>query len=160
VIQRIDGLRVAGYSDPFQRLARRGFEAENPKPTPEQQDAFWQWLEPIASRVDIVMVHEPGLAERAIAELRLRPRKREIVFLVGHTHVASLGNRGGVVELNGGSIGAGGTGNLNEHTDYGLARLTYVIKPHFTPLAADLVSIDPDTGSATAERRRLDESKP
>ena len=62
----------------------------------------------------------------------------------------------GVTVVNGGSVGAGGTGNLTEPTDYGIARLIYTTKPAFQPLAADLVSIDPGSGSATARRERLD----
>jgi hypothetical protein len=58
--------------------------------------------------------------------------------------------------VNGGSVGAGGTGNLAEKTPIGLARLTYTADPAFQPLAADLVTIDPGTGSATARRERLD----
>ena len=34
--------------------------------------------------------------------------------------------------------------------------MTYRIKPEFSPLAVDLVQIDPGTGSATANRTRLD----
>ena len=36
--------------------------------------------------------------------------------------------------LNGGSIGAGGSGNLTEHGQYGLGRLVYDAKPAFAPL--------------------------
>jgi hypothetical protein len=60
--------------------------------------------------------------------------------------------------INGGSIGAGGTGNLAEDsTKVGLARLSYATKGGFEPLAADLVGIDPGSGAATARRERLDE---
>jgi hypothetical protein len=34
--------------------------------------------------------------------------------------------------------------------------MTYRLQPSFEPLAADLVQIDPGTGSATANRTRLD----
>ena len=61
--------------------------------------------------------------------------------------------------VNGGSIGGGGTGNLAEEdtTDVGIARVVYTAEPSFRPLAVDLVSIDPSSGSATARRERLDE---
>ena len=35
--------------------------------------------------------------------------------------------------------------------------MSYERDPDFEPLAADLVSIDPGTGAATARRERLDE---
>ena len=61
--------------------------------------------------------------------------------------------------VNGGSIGGGGTGNLADAaTDVGLARLSYSLSGGFSPLAADLVGIDPGTGAATARRARLDEA--
>jgi hypothetical protein len=59
--------------------------------------------------------------------------------------------------LNGGTVGAGGTGNLDETTTIGAARLIYApVDGAVAPLAADLVEIDPGSGSATARRYRLD----
>ena len=85
------------------------------------------------------------------------PPAHPIVFVVGHTHKAELRTQPGVTVVNGGSIGGGGTGNLADvATDIGIARLVYGTAP-FRPLAADLVSIDPGDGSATARRQRLDE---
>jgi hypothetical protein len=66
-----------------------------------------------------------------------------------------------VIEINGGSIGAGGTGNLADApTKLGVARLAYDLFDGFHPLAADLVEIDPGTGAATARRARLDQPAP
>jgi hypothetical protein len=78
------------------------------------------------------------------------------VFITGHTHTASLDTAAGVTVINGGSVGAGGTGNLTEPTEYGLARLIYTTRPEFQPLAADLITIDPGDGSSTARRERLE----
>jgi hypothetical protein len=81
------------------------------------------------------------------------------VFVVGHTHETGLAQEGNVTVVNGGSIGGGGTGNLaDDPTDIGLARLIYDARAGFQPLAADLVSIDPGSGNATARRERLDEA--
>jgi hypothetical protein len=105
------------------------------------------------------MVHEPAVAATALAELRQFPPSHPIVFLVGHTHAASLDRQPSVTILNGGSVGAGGTGNLAERTEIGIARLIYATRPSFDPLAADLVSVDPGTGSSSARRERLDASR-
>ena len=79
------------------------------------------------------------------------------MFVVGHTHTAKVEHdQPGVTVINGGSVGAGGTGNLAEHVDLGIARLIYSTEPAFHPLAADEVTIDPGTGSSTARRTRLD----
>jgi predicted phosphodiesterase len=157
MIVDVNGLRVAGYSDPFQRRAAENFrDRYQPSPTPEQQDDFTAWLAPLIGDVDVVMVHQPALIEPALAILKDDPPDRPLVFITGHTHHASLERLPGVTVVNGGSVGAGGTGNLTEPTDYGLARLIYTAEPDFQPLAADLITIDPGDGSSKAQRERLD----
>ena len=157
VIVDVKGLKVAGYRDPFQRRQSENFKDRfQPSPTPEQQDDFTGWLMPLIGDVDIVMVHEPALIEPALAILQDDPPDRPLVIITGHTHEPDLDRFAGVTVINGGSVGAGGTGNLTESTDYALARLIYTIEPAFQPLAADLIEIDPDDGSSTASRQRLE----
>jgi Calcineurin-like phosphoesterase superfamily domain len=159
VIQRVAGLRVAGYSDPFERRGGDDYaDRYQPTPTPDQQDAFTEFMRSVEHDVDVIMVHEPQLIEPALEILKDDPPSHPIVFVVGHTHHADLQSRPGVTVINGGSVGAGGTGNLADApTKVGIARLAYSIDPRFSPLAVDLVSIDPGSGSATAQRVRLDE---
>ena len=157
VVARVGGLRVAGYSDPFERRSAEDFrDRYDAKPSPEQQGAFLSWLDGLAGQVDVVMVHEPALLEPALVRLRAAPPDEPILFAVGHTHSAAIERIGAATVLNGGSIGAGGTGNLGEGTPIGIGIFLYGREPAFTPLAADLVSIDPGTGSSTARRVRLD----
>jgi predicted phosphodiesterase len=159
VIQKVAGLRVAGFSDPFERRAADDYrDRYQQPPSPEQQDAFTEFMRSVEKDVDVIMVHEPALIDPALAVLKDDPPSHPIVFVVGHTHHADLHTQPGVTVINGGSIGAGGTGNLADvPTKVGIARLAYSVKPRFSPLAADLVSIDPSSGSATAQRVRLDE---
>ncbi len=160
VVQTIAGLRIAGYSDPFERRSSENYaDRFQPDPTPEMQDAFTSWMRSVQDQVDVIMVHEPKLIEPALAVLRDQPPSHQLLFVTGHTHKADLTTQPGVTIVNGGSIGGGGTGNLAEDapTDVGIARLVYTPEPSFRPLAADLVSIDPSSGSATARRERLDE---
>jgi predicted phosphodiesterase len=157
VIQKIAGLRVAGYSDPFERRAGENFKDRfKAEPTPTQQDAFTSWLRPLIGKVDVVMVHEPALFSQALEILKDQPPSRPLVFITGHTHKAEIDHFAGVTVVNGGSVGAGGTGNLTETTKMGIARLIFTTEPSFQPLAADQVEIDPGTGSSTAKRERLD----
>jgi predicted phosphodiesterase len=158
MIVKVRGLRVAGYSDPFERRSGERFrDRYNNNPTPTMQAAFLGWLQPLVGKVDVVMVHEPALIGPALAVLRDRPPSRPLVFVVGHTHRAEVQHFPGVTVINGGSVGAGGTGNLTDGpTPIGIARMIYTTDPGFQALAADLVSIDPATGSATARRERLD----
>jgi predicted phosphodiesterase len=156
-IVTVDGMKVAGYDDPFERLSDEDFQDRfHGTPTPQMQDEFTAWLMPLIGKVDAVMVHEPALIAPALAVLKDKPPSRPIVFFVGHTHVTSLEQQPGVTVINDGSVGAGGPANLTEHVNYSIARFTYTLKPSFQPLAADLVTIDPGTGSSSARRTRLD----
>jgi hypothetical protein len=122
-----------------------------------EQNLFAEWLAGLEDKVDVVMVHEPALAAKAIENLQRDPPSHPIVLLVGHTHRADIRIDRDFTVLNGGTVGAGGTGNLNEDAKIGVARMTYATGGAFAPLAADLVEIDPGNGSATARRFRLDD---
>ena len=74
------------------------------------------------------------------------------MLLTGHTHMSSFRSSTNLVELNGGTVGGGGTGNLEKSQPFGLAVLTYTREGGFEPASADLVQIDAQSGSARAER--------
>jgi hypothetical protein len=154
----VDGLRVAGYDDPFLRQSGSNFEDRyNATPDPDEIRRFATWLRPLVNQVDLVMVHNPALLTDALTELDARPPTRgPLTILVGHTHHAELTRTAGATVINAGTVGAGGTGNLLENSELGIARLAYEKAP-FNPLAVDMVTIDPRSGSATARRVRLDE---
>ena len=76
-VVRAGGIRVAGYSDPFERRRADGYRApREPDVTEAQQRAFWDWLRPLVGRIDVVMVHAPALAALALEELRATRRPR------------------------------------------------------------------------------------
>ena len=157
VVQRIGGLRVAGYDDPLKRLARERYRDNGATYTPEEQERFATWLLEVRGRADIVMVHAPGLAEQALARLRAVPPPDPLLLVVGHTHTPEVEQAATVEVVNPGSVGGGGTGNLTEAGgDIGLARVAYTRLPAFRPRAVDLVQIDPGNGEAQARRFRLD----
>ena len=159
-VVKVGGLRVAGYSDPYERRRGDGYADRYDEKGPSDGDrqAFADWLKALVGEVDVVLVHEPAMLTQALADLRKTPPSDPLIFVTGHTHTPSLERPAkNVAIVNGGSIGAGGTGNLRERTDTGLARLIYDREPSFTPLAADLIRIDTGTGSATARRERLDD---
>jgi predicted phosphodiesterase len=161
-VVKIAGLRVAGYRDPFERRSRDHFrDRYDEQPTKEQLGDFAAWLRGLRDKVDVVMVHEPQLIANALDELEIEPPAHPLTILVGHTHRAAISRLPEVTIINGGSVGAGGTGNLKEKNQkIGIARLSYETKPRYQPLAADLVQIDPSSGSATARRQRLDTDVP
>ena len=157
VVQRVGRLRIAGYDDPLKRLAADRYADNGADYSEDEQRRFAAWLAPLRGKVDVVMVHAPGLAELALQTLRDDPPQAPLVLVEGHTHKPSLETLGPVTVLNPGSVGGGGTGNLAEDGgDIGLARLTFSRLPSFVPRAADLVQIDPADGAAQARRYRLD----
>ena len=126
-----------------------------PDITAAEQAAFADWLAPLVGRIDVVVVHEPQLAETAVAQLRGRALAAPLLVIAGHTHQQAVDSDRGVAEVNGGTAGAGGTGNLDERQPIGLATVTYREAP-FAPLAVDLVQVAPGTGAGSARRVRLD----
>ena len=155
VIARVAGLRVAGYTSPNERRAADGYRDRGAEVTDEQQADFLGWLLPLEGRVDVVMVHEPALAAAALKVLRADPPRDPLLLVTGHTHHQSVDVGDTIAQVNGGTAGAGGTGNLAEGQDVGLAVVAFTRFP-FAPRAADLVQVDPGTGAATARRVRLD----
>jgi predicted phosphodiesterase len=155
LVTRVAGLRVAGYASPNMRRAADGYRDRGADVTPAEQAAFQRWLSGIVDRVDVVLVHEPKLAAPAIAALRSRQRVAPLLFAVGHTHVQAVSVRDEVAEVNGGTIGAGGTGNLGEGQSLGLATVTFRRSP-FALGSAGLVEVNPGSGASTARRVRLD----
>jgi predicted phosphodiesterase len=158
VVVRVAGLRVAGYDDPFARRSKdRYADRLDADQVPAAQEAFRAWLEPLLDDVDVVMVHSPEVASLAIRTLHEAPPPHPLLLLLGHTHRAGLQTSQRLAVVNGGSIGAGGPVNAGDHAPLALARIAYRRLPRFLPLAADLVSIDPGQGAASAHRNRLDD---
>lgn len=168
---RVDGLRVAGYGSPNLRRASNGYRDRGTAITDADQAAFAAWFATVADDVDVVMVHEPSLAQPVIDQLRTershradqakgkRSEPRSILFVLGDTHQPAVDAAEGVLAVNGGTIGAGGTGNLAEGQDASLAIVTYEERP-FAPLAVDLVTLDPGTGETVARRVRINDTAP
>ena len=75
LVVRVRGLRVAGLLGPVRAAGRASASGpqEEPRPDAEQREEFRDWLRPLLGRVDVVMVHEPQLAEDAAEELRRDP---------------------------------------------------------------------------------------
>ena len=75
MVVRVAGLRVAGYDDPFRRRRARGYVQQGALPAPSvaEQNLFAEWLAGLEDKVDVVMVHEPALAAKAIDGAAPRP---------------------------------------------------------------------------------------
>jgi predicted phosphodiesterase len=158
MIVRVGGLRVAGYDDPFLRRAGQAYEDRfRVGLTNAAVEEFRRWVARIEGKVDVIVVHEPEVAAGVLADLRRDPPSHPIMVLDGHTHRPFLEADPNLLEVNGGTIGAGGTGNLiDERSDLGLAIVTYRRTPTPLALAVDQVTIDPGSGSSSARRIRVD----
>lgn len=165
-IVHVGGLRVAGYGSPNLRRASSGYRDRGTEITDDDKQAFATWFAELADDVDVVMLHEPALAAPVIERLRAERRAMSVdadppslLFVLGDTHRPEVDAADGVLAVNGGTIGAGGTGNLDEGQNASLAIVTYDRGP-FAPLAADLVTLDPGTGETVARRVRIDRTRP
>jgi predicted phosphodiesterase len=157
VVVKVGGLRMAGYTDPFLRRAGQDFEDKfKVGLTNAAAEAFRRWFETIEAKVDVVVVHEPQVAATVLEELRRQPPDHPIMILDAHTHRLFLRADPNLLEVNGGTIGAGGTGNLTDRANYTLALITYRLQPTPLPLAVDQVTIDPGNGDSSARRVRVD----
>src|SRR3954454_7606190 len=125
-VVKVAGLRVAGYDDPFERRSDENFKDRYKlDPDEEEIDRFTTWMRSVRDQADLVMVHNPALLANALDELDAEPRAKPLIILTGHTHHAKLTRRPHATIINAGSVGAGGTGNLLEKTDIGIARFLY-----------------------------------
>ena len=159
LISSVRGVRMAGYESPNLRRAAQDYRDRGADVPPADQAAFTAWLMPLVGRVDVVVVHEAALAEPAIEELRKTVPAQPLLVVEGHTHRQAVVSRAGVIQVNGGTVGAGGTGDLDDGQPIGLAVVTYrAPQPGaFDPLAVDLVQVAPGTGEGSARRIRLDQ---
>jgi predicted phosphodiesterase len=157
-VVRVGGLRMAGFSDPFLRRAGQDYEDRfKVGLTIAAQEEFRRFVASVIDHVDVIVVHEPEIAAGVLSDLRRDPPSHPVMILDGHTHRLFLQADPNLLEVNGGTIGAGGVSNLTDRADLSLAVVTYRLKPTPLPLAVDQVSIDPGSGSSTARRIRVDD---
>jgi hypothetical protein len=158
MIVRVGGLRMAGFTDPFLRRADQSYDDRfQVGLTNAAAEEFARWFDTIEDKVDVVVVHEPAVAATVLRDLRLDPPDHPITILDAHTHRLYLQADPNLLEVNGGTIGAGGTGNLTDRSNLSLAIVTYRLQPTPLPLAVDQVTVDPGTGGASARRVRVDQ---
>ena len=157
-VRRVAGLQDGGYPSPERAPAQPALPRPRRRrsPTPSARSSPTgcdRW----SGKVDVVVAHEPGITEIAVEELRARPA-REPARAAHRPHPRRVrpGVAGNFVELNGGSAGGGGTGNLAEDQPFGIAVLLFDREGGFRPRFADTVEIDADSGAARAERLPVD----
>lgn len=156
-VQEIDGLRVAGFSDP---LESRTGDPNDPdrifsfseRPNGEQEyeqakRALIAWFRTLEPRPDVVMVHQNGLAQALARELRDEAR---LLILTGHDHRQHIDRHGNVLVVDAGSVGAGGILGAGKDS-IGVAQLELAGTGPW-PRLIDLIALEPFSGAARADR--------
>jgi hypothetical protein len=159
-VQRIDGLRIAGYPDPLQW---HGSDPTNPhrifsfaqlpsggRRYSQAQTALVRWFEQLKPRPQVVLVHENGLAQGLARAAAAKAGKHPLLILTGHDHRQHVDRYGNTLVVDGGTVGAGGVFGIGQE-QVGMAQL-HLRRGHVPPRGIDLIQVEPLTGAANAER--------
>jgi hypothetical protein len=144
---------VAGYEDPLAEQAGNfGHRLDlRPDELISEIATVEIWFDSMLVKPDIVLVHDFRVA--AALRVHIATEGGSVIILTGHDHRQHVDRSGDVVEVDGGTLGAGGVFSVG-HASAGFAQV------HLTadgwPAAVDLISADPITGDATARRVALD----
>ncbi|MCW2959843.1 MAG: metallophosphoesterase [Thermoleophilia bacterium] len=157
-VTEVDGLAVAAWPDPLER--RDGSNGDHKlrvygEEYDAQVDDFIAWFDELEEWPDLVLVHQHGLAHRLAKRHRESGDPRRLQILTGHDHVPHVDDDGTTLIIDGGTLGAGGFAAIGEQ-DASFARI------HFRGaaiVAVDVVSVEPLTGRASAERVRVGTGK-
>jgi hypothetical protein len=150
VLLSVNGLRVAGFDDPQERvmggLAGRIELHEETLVTAQRR--FLAWFEALPERPDVVLVHRHSLAHTLLDVLGDQGGA-PVLVLTGHDHEQHVDRRGPHVLVDGGTLGAGGAFGIGEQRA-GFVQLHLDAANRLR--AADLIEIEPLSGSASARR--------
>lgn len=160
---KIDGLRVAGFADP---MLWRGSDPSDPtrifsfSELPDGKRRLRQakrdvlrWFEGLKPRPDVVVIHQNALAQHLARELADR-EDEPLTILTGHDHLQHINRYGEITVVDGGTLGAGGIFGSGEEFA-GLALLHFDADEPVLD-SVDLISIEPFSGQAQAERIVID----
>ncbi len=155
-VESVAGLLVAGYEDPLASQAGSlGHRLDlTPAELADETTTVEAWFDGLFPRPDIVLVHDFRVAEALRLHVAAEDGAR-LIILTGHDHRQHVDRTGNVVEVDGGTLGAGGVFAVG-HASAGFAEVH--LMPDGWPAAVDLISADPISGDASARRIALDET--
>lgn len=149
---RVSGFFLRGWDDPLEWSGQPGdpsrpysLDSEEAKRESKELLLWWNRLR---KKPDILLIHQPFLAESLAEKLKNYPRPLTIV--VGHDHKQWAARRNNVLLLDAGSVGAGGI--------FGFGRETAdMAEIHFSAVSrkaqtVDMIRVSPLDGRASAER--------
>lgn len=162
----VDGLEIAGFSDPLEWAGSDPGSPERIFSFPELEDGeerqaeakaeLVAWFESLPSEPDIVLVHQSALAQHLASTLAGQGYAGNLTIVTGHSHIQQIDRyaSGAINVVNAGTLGAGGPLRVGQESA-GFGEL------HFGALdpalqSVDLIRIEPLSGQAEAERVILD----
>jgi hypothetical protein len=160
-VVEVAGFKFAGMRDPLEWTSPRPDDPERVFSFAERDDGEREfaeaeqraidWFERLPERPDIVVIHQNGIAQALARHLSEQASAEPVVIATGHDHEQHLDRYSEtVVVVDGGTVGAGGL--LAAGQEYvGLAEIHFQ-GPPTEVRSVDLISFDPFTGSAQAER--------
>jgi len=162
----VDGLEVAGFSDPLEWIGPDPGSPERIFSFPELEDgeereaearaSLLAWFDALPSKPDIVLVHQSGLAQHLASTLAEQGYAGDLTIVTGHSHFQQIDRyaSGAINVVNAGTLGAGGPLRVGQESA-GLGELHFgAADPALQ--SVDLIRIEPLSGQAQAERVILD----
>jgi predicted phosphodiesterase len=151
-VVEIEGFEVAGFDDPLEartaRLEARPLDLSGAEFAAASGEVV-AWFEGLATRPDIVVIHQHGLAHVLLDSLADGEGDPPLLIFTGHDHEQHLHEEEGGVLVDGGTVGAGGPFEIGVQA-VGFAEI------HFTDGAeargVDLIEVEPISGNARASR--------
>lgn len=159
-ITNVDGLKVAGWSDPFEigsprRLMGSTFQDLGDPGAAKDRIVrnMTDWFMSLRRKPNVLMVHQNSLATLFSEALYSAGYKRPLTIATGHNHKQYLSRVGPITIVNAGSSGAGGVFEAGEAA-IGLAHLNF--SPKGALRSAEMILAEPFSGSAQATRVVVD----
>jgi hypothetical protein len=164
-VVEVDGLRVAGFSDPLEwrghdpNAPERIFSfSERPGGAREERaakDRLIAWFSALPAPPDVLLVHQNGLAQALARRLHAEGFERPLTIVCGHDHKQHVDRHGPITVVDGGTAGAGGMLAAGSEP-IGVAELHFA-RETARLRAVDLVQVEPFSGAAQARREVLDD---
>jgi len=161
-VLEVEGIRVAGWGDPFEAGGHESYEAEvdsfDDLDDPEAVRTGWatrmlRWFDSLRRKPDVLMVHQGSLASLFAKVLTEAGYREPLTIATGHSHDQYVEKVGDVTIVNAGSAGAGGVFEAGE-SGIGLAHLRF--EQGGALRSAELILAEPFSGAAQATRIVVD----
>jgi predicted phosphodiesterase len=163
-VANVDGLTIAGFPDPLEWPGDDPSDPDRVFSFAELEDGevraqaaieeLVAWFDGLQPPPDIVVVHQNGLAQGLAERLWEGGYEEPLTIATGHDHRQHVDRYGPIVVVDGGTVGAGGVFGIGQE----FASLAELRFDRDDPAlrSVDLISVEPLSGRAQAERVVVD----